>query len=346
MATLAAAPLLRTIYRLPKRPERAILAANRPESGECRMKSVASALIAVACRISQSARRLQQLPRELPTRSEHEARIIASKGKFLLLSEKQSVAFDTEFHSQEELDNKFLLLKDFSKDRHFNVLDLGGGNGFFADRLLERFPKSAITILDTSSELLAKNQPSIRKELIHGSIEYMTDILTGRTFDCITVNWVFHHLVGNSYLTCRKNCLDTLMKCKELLKPNGLVIVAENMFDGYLGANLPSHLIYAITSTAWPWFVRLASRFFNTAGVGVCFQSQRAWRHMFAEAEFDVIAFQRGLVWWWLGRSFRGILIHMLFVKSVSHGHFFLKLKRGHGVDYHDVRAIHIERLV
>jgi trans-aconitate methyltransferase len=326
MATLAAPALLRTlcaIYRLSKRPERAILAANRPESGECRMKPVASALIAVACRISQCARRLQQLPRELPARSERGARIIASKGKFLLLSEKQSVAFDTEFHSQEELDSKFLLLKEFVKDRHFNVLDLGGGNGFFADRLLEHFPNSAMTMLGTSSDLLAKNQPSDRKELIHGSIEYMTDIFPGRTFDCITVNWVFHHLVGNSYRACWNHCLDTLTKRKELLKPNGLVIVAENMFDGYLGANLPSHLIYAITSTAWPWFVRLASRFFNTAGVGVCFQSHRAWRHMFAEAEFEVIAFHRGPVWWWLGRSFRGILVHMLFVKSISHGHFF-----------------------
>ncbi len=291
------------------------------------MKPVASALIAVACRISQSACRLRQLPRELPARSERVARIITSKSKFLLLSEKQSAAFDTEFHSQEELDSKFLLLEEFVKDGRFNVLDLGGGNGFFADRLLERFPKSAVTILDTSSDLLARNRPSNRKELIHGSIEYMTDLLAGRTFDCITVNWVFHHLVGNSYRTCRENCLDTLLKCNELLKPNGLVLVAENMFDGYLRTNLPSHLIYAITSTTWPWFVRLGRRFFNTAGVGVCFQSQRAWRHMFAQAEFDVIAFQRGLVWCWLGRFFRGILIHMLFIKSVSHGHFFLKLR-------------------
>lgn len=254
-------------------------------------------------------------------------RNIASKRKFLLLNEKQNAAFDTEFHSPEELENKFLLLEELFNDRPFNVLDLGGGNGLFADQLLARFPKSFVAIVDISSLLLAKNRPSTRKELIHGSIESMLSILSGRTFDCITVNWVFHHLVGNSYQACRKNCLDTLIQCKKILSPNGMLLVTENMFDGYLRSNLPSHLIYTITATRWPWFVRLAKRFFNTAGVGVCFQSRRAWQHMFAQAGLDVIVFQQGLVWWWLGRSFPGILIHMLFVKSVSHGHFFLKLR-------------------
>lgn len=244
-------------------------------------------------------------------------------GQCLLLSEEQNAAFDAEFHSREELETKFLLLEELSEDRPFNVLDLGGGNGIFVDQLLARFPKSTATIVDISSLLLAKNKPSGRKELFHGSIECMSDILGGHTFDYITVNWVFHHLVGNSYRASRNNCHDALMKCKELLKPNGMLIVAENMLTGYLRSNLPSHIIYAITAIRWPWFVRVAKRFFNTAGVGVCFQSQRAWRHMFAEAEFNVIAFQRGLVWWRLGRSFRDILIHMLFVKSVSHGHFF-----------------------
>jgi ubiquinone/menaquinone biosynthesis C-methylase UbiE len=242
-------------------------------------------------------------------------------GQFLLLREEQNAAFDAEFHSKEELETKFLLLEELSEDRPLNVLDLGGGNGIFVDQLLARFPKSAATIVDISSLLLAKNKPSGRKELIHGSIECISDILAGRTFDYITVNWVFHHLVGNSYRACRKNCHNALMQCKELLKPNGMLIVAEVMFTGYLRSNLPSHIIYAITATRWPWFVRVAKRFFNTAGVGVCFRSQRAWQHMFAQAGFDVAAFQRGLVWWWLGRSVRGMAIHLLFVESVSHGH-------------------------
>jgi SAM-dependent methyltransferase len=255
---------------------------------------------------------------------------IAPNSAFLLLNETQSGAFDTEFHSRTELEAKFLLLEKLFNKKTFTVLDLGGGNGVFVDSLLARFSLGSATILDTSLLLLEKNCPSDRKELIHGSIEHMSDILRGRTFDCITVNWVFHHLVGNGYRACQENCLKTLIQCRELLKPNGMLIVAENMFDGYLGTNVPSHLIYGITALRRPWFVRLTKRFFNTAGVGVCFQSQQAWQQIFAQAGFDVVAFQRGLEWWWLERTlrrmdFRNMAVHLLFLKSVSHGHFVLK---------------------
>jgi ubiquinone/menaquinone biosynthesis C-methylase UbiE len=257
--------------------------------------------------------------------------LISPKDTFLLLQETQNEAFDKEFHTSEELDTKFaqmIRLSNLRDDQVFNVLDLGGGNGIFADHLLARFPNSTVTIIDISSFLLSKNKQSNRKELINGSIEDMSKFFAGPTFDYITVNWVLHHLVGKDYQACYENCLKTLRHCRSLLKPTGLLIIAENMFEGYLRSNLPSHLIYLITAIKWRWVVQLTKRFFNTAGVGVCFQSQRAWQRMFAEAGFDVMAFQQGLPWWWVGRSFRGMgKIHLLFVKSVSHGHFFLKPK-------------------
>jgi SAM-dependent methyltransferase len=246
------------------------------------------------------------------------------KNTFLVLDEKQASAFDAEFHRPAELDTKFTRLEDSNHCENFNALDLGGGNGLFADKLLARFPKSTVTILDTSALLLSKNKLSDRKELIKGSIEHIADIFADRTFDYIIMNWVLHHLVGNDYKTSRVNCLHALRHCKRILKPTGMVIIAENMFDGYLRSNFPSHLIYIITSIKWRWFVWLAKRVFNTAGVGVCFQSQPAWRRIFAEAGFDVVSFDRGLVWWWL-RKFPYCGIHLLFVQSVSHGHFFLK---------------------
>ena len=234
-----------------------------------------------------------------------------------------------ECHTSEELERKFTLLDELTEGRPFTLLDLGGGNGLFADQLLARFPKGVVTIIDISSALLSKNNLSSRKELIHGAIENMGEIFAGRRFDYITMNWVLHHLVGKSHRLCQENQLNTLIRCKALLRPNGKLIIAEHMFDGYLESNIPSHIIYTITRMKRGWFVGLASRFFNTAGVGVCFQSQRAWRHMFAEAGFDVVAFQRGLVWWWLRGSLRGVATKLVFLKSVSHGHFFLEPKPG-----------------
>jgi SAM-dependent methyltransferase len=249
----------------------------------------------------------------------------ASSGTFLLLDEAQNVTYNVEYHTSEELEAKLTAIDELCHEPFPNILDLGGGNGAFADQLLARFPKSTVTILDISAALLEKNISSPRKELVHGSIEDMLAILPERNFDYITINWVLHHLVGNNYRACKENCVRTLKSCKALLRPNGMLIIAEDTFEGYLGSNLPSHLIYAITSIRWRWFVRLSQGWFNTAGVGVCFQSQQVWQRIFVETGFDLIAFQRGLVWWWLRRSLRGLVIHLLFVKSISHGHFFLK---------------------
>jgi len=130
---------------------------------------------------------------------------MAPKTNFLHLAETQNAAFDMECHTSEELERKFTLLDELTEGRPFTLLDLGGGNGLFADQLLARFPKGVVTIIDISSALLSKNNLSSRKELIHGAIENMGEIFAGRRFDYITMNWVLHHLVGKSYPICHEN---------------------------------------------------------------------------------------------------------------------------------------------
>ena len=125
-----------------------------------------------------------------------------------------------ECHTSEELERKFTLLDELTEGRPFTLLDLGGGNGLFADQLLARFPKGVVTIIDISSALLSKNNLSSRKELIHGAIENMGEIFAGRRFDYITMNWVLHHLVGQSYRLCKEHQVNTLIRCKALLRPS------------------------------------------------------------------------------------------------------------------------------
>src|SRR5262249_20328278 len=139
---------------------------------------------------------------------------MAPKSNFLHLAETQNAAFDMECHTLEELEKKFTFLDELNENRPFKLLDLGGGNGLFADQLLARFSKSSVTIVDISSALLTKNNLSNRKELIHGSIENISEIFAGCKFDYITMNWVLHHLVGNSYRLCQENQLNTLIRCK------------------------------------------------------------------------------------------------------------------------------------
>ncbi|NJO57968.1 MAG: class I SAM-dependent methyltransferase [Richelia sp. RM2_1_2] len=79
------------------------------------------------------------------------------------LEDSQLETFDTEYVN----DKRWQIIKeqierDFPEG-DFTFLDVGGGNGLFADRLLSNYPKSRGTVLDNSELLLSKNKSNSRK---------------------------------------------------------------------------------------------------------------------------------------------------------------------------------------
>lgn len=240
-----------------------------------------------------------------------------------ILADDQAEAFDTEYHSPKELAQKVAALSARFGDEPFSILDIGGGNGRFLDGLLRAFPNAIGTILDVSAPLLARNALNDRKTIVHGSVSELTKILGSNTFDAITINWVLHHLVGNSYDRSRANAVACLRICREHLNERGAILVAENMFDGYLGTNLPSRIIFAITSIQYKPFARVARRFFNTAGIGVCFQSGRSWQRIFNESRLHEAQSCMDDRMWRISAS-RRIQFIPLCLRGVSHRHFLL----------------------
>lgn len=242
--------------------------------------------------------------------------------ELLYLDETQNATFDEDYHSEEEFAAKLKRLDAIVQQSEFYVLDVGGGNGRFLDSVLDHFPQARGTVLDVSRQLLSRNKPHPRKTLVHGSVDTLDTDFQEQSFDIITINWLLHHLVGPSYETCAENCRVTLQKCEKLLKPGGTIIVAENMFDGFAGCNLPSWLIYRITTLQASWFVPIARRFFNTAGVGVCFRSAKAWQQVFREAGLTIAQNDAGYLWE-MGFK-RRVMFPMLAIQKVSHRHFYL----------------------
>lgn len=205
------------------------------------------------------------------------------------LSDYQVEDFDTEYVKPEmwESFKKKISLKFGSKP--FQFLDIGGGNGLFADKILETFPGSTCLLIDNSEVLLNKNTINDRKTLLNESIENISSSLADKKFDIILLHWVLHHLVENNYTSSINNIEKTIKIAKKhLCDDNGVISIYENLYDGYPIHILPSHIIYNLTSNKFlaPLIRRLGA---NTAGCGVCFLSLKKWNDVISNSGLTII---------------------------------------------------------
>ncbi|MEG2219660.1 MAG: methyltransferase [Muribaculaceae bacterium] len=173
----------------------------------------------------------------------------------------------------------------------FKLLDIGGGNGRFADKLIELYPNIEVTILDNSDYLLAQNTPNPRKHLICGSVIDIDNFVCSMNYDIITINWVLHHLIGNTRKDSLKIMSSTLSSLTKYLSPNGRISIIENLYCGLIWDSFPSRLIYFVTSIHNSIISSLVKRIgFNTAGVGVCFLSEKIIKDMVIEIGLKLIS--------------------------------------------------------
>jgi SAM-dependent methyltransferase len=236
------------------------------------------------------------------------------------LDDEQVEAFDTEYVSDSRWEVvKSLLERDFP-DGEFSFLDIGGGNGKFADRLLAQYPKSKGTVLDNSEVLLGRNQPDDRKVLVSSSVENLVEL--NEKYDLICVHWLLHHIVCDSYTKTRQAQNETLHAIRELLTPRGRVSMFENIYTGWVINSLPGRMIYQLTSNK---MIAVLTRKLgaNTAGVGVCFLSRGQWLASIKDAGLQVLAYTEPDKWVWPLKLEWRIFLH---IKHVRVGHFWLTI--------------------
>jgi ubiquinone/menaquinone biosynthesis C-methylase UbiE len=233
------------------------------------------------------------------------------------LDDEQLETFDTEYVNEARWKLFEPCVERDFPDGNFSFLDIGGGNGRFADRLLLSYPNSSATILDNSQLLLDRNQFNLRKTLINTSVETLEHHLD-KKYDLICLNWVLHHLVSDSYNKTRNNITNILAKMKLLLTPRGRISIFENMYSGLIIDDFPSYLIYQLTSSKEiARFIK--SQGANTAGVGVCFLSQKQWSLTIKALDFEIIQYSDdekwNIPWKW------NVFLH---IKNIRCGHFWL----------------------
>jgi len=200
-----------------------------------------------------------------------------------LLNEFQTSEFDTEYvnaalfrHVRGHIHNER------PGAINLRLLDVGGGNGRYCDRFLQSFPNWHCTLVEPEQSLLKKNTQHTHKELLNKTYQQLT---ANRRFRAIQFNWVLHHFVSDSYHKSCKAQQEGLEKAKQLLSPGGAVLIFENFYEGFGVVELPSVIIYELTASK---LLKNISRKMgaNTAGVGVCFHSQRYWTELLRKVGF------------------------------------------------------------
>jgi ubiquinone/menaquinone biosynthesis C-methylase UbiE len=206
----------------------------------------------------------------------------------------------------------------------FTFIDVGGGKGFFSDRVLAEFPASRGVVLDNADLLLDENLPHPRKRPVLGSATDLRAIFPSESFDLAFFNFALHHFVGTSYADTRRLQRESLRQASLMLTPAGRISVSEITYNGALIDNLPSHVVYRLTASKAlaPLVGRLGA---NTAGTGVCFMSAKQWTR-----EFDDLGYAAAVT---REPSPRRTLRQRLRLAAVSAGnvanaHFWLRPKR------------------
>jgi Methyltransferase domain len=235
------------------------------------------------------------------------------------LDDSQLVVFDTEYVNNDRWRIVTDCIDQGFPSGDFNFIDVGGGNGNFADRLLDAYPRSTGTVLDNSQLLLGRNSVHLRKTLLCESIENLDSVIT-KKYDLIFFNWVFHHLVGNSYAESRRNITSSLVLASKFLSDRGRISVLDNMYNGSTVDGLPSRLIYGATSS------KLLAKVVkkggaNTAGVGVCFLSQKQWDKTIQQGAGLVIEKYTSDEAWNIPKAWN-IFLH---IDHICCGHFWIK---------------------
>jgi SAM-dependent methyltransferase len=203
--------------------------------------------------------------------------------------------------------------------REFTFVDVGGGNGSFADMLLAAYPLARGVVLDPAEILLRENKPQPRKEVKLARAEGMDELFGERKFDLILFNWILHHLVLGSYSKTVALQSTVIAKARRMLKPGGVVSVLENLYEGTVVDGVPSRLIFELTKSTLlkPLTSRLGA---NTAGCGVCFRSRKSWLGDVERAGLRVDKFME-LSPKPMGRV-KELLLH---IGYVGHGFFWLR---------------------
>jgi hypothetical protein len=165
------------------------------------------------------------------------------------------------------------------------VLDVGGGCGFFAQRL-NALTGLKVQVMDTDPASVEACRRSGVEATIGDALQPQVRLADG----VITLNLILHHLVGRSERVTRSLQAQALGVWRNQVRA---IFVNEYIYESYVGT-LSGWVIFQITRNP---LLSLVGRMVatvapslkaNTFGVGVRFRAHREWLALFDAAGYEV----------------------------------------------------------
>lgn len=195
------------------------------------------------------------------------------------------------------------------------VVDIGGGVGYFAKAIKDRFNIN-IRVIDTDPV----GVDSAKKLGLDAVIGDALQPFKNGDEGVACFNLILHHLVGSTEQETLQMQVGAITAWKN---KNIIIFVNEYIYDSWF-CNVTGWLIYQITkSKSLSAICQLVARFLpslraNTFGVGVRFRGNREWRNIFENSGFLIKSEIKG------DKEHISIPMRLLLIKEIRRDSFVL----------------------
>ncbi len=183
--------------------------------------------------------------------------------------------------------------------RDLQILDIGGGSGVLADRLLELFPKAHVTIVDLSQSLLDFNRSHPNKTLVcQDAWDFLREQRGRVQYDLINFDVLLHHILTPASFTETRNLQSEIIRqATACLAPGGWISIREIAYESMscLPNRSTHRLLWFASTRRLPALLRrsLQRLGMNSQGGGVAFFSAKEIQGVLEQNGLEVVEFVR-----------------------------------------------------
>ncbi len=218
-------------------------------------------------------------------------------------------------------DDSFFIKFIKHKNESASILDIGGGSGEFARKILILCPEVDVTVLDPSSKMLEQIHDT-RIKITLGSLPNNVPLAK---YKYIHIRDVLHHITGESPGESKELVKKSLMTIYQLLDEDGYLLLSDEYDEGYFYAPLPRIIIFYLLKTQNKLGFKIPIQEF-LLGLTTCFYTRRELQDLLENAGFHIHDVYQS--------SWQNIFKkHLLFIKNWGRISFIAQKKTNSAAD-------------